>query len=61
MPIAGVYVKTPFKPLGVTTVALSCLALRLSAVVMLAGVAQVMVGVAFAITTGGTQLIGVEG
>ena len=61
MPIAGVYVKTPFKPLGVTTVALSCLALRLSAVVMLAGMAQVMVGVDLITTSGAQLLIGIDG
>ena len=61
VPIAGVYLNIPSNPLGVTTVALSCLALRPSAVVMLAGVAHVMVGVNL-ITTGGVQpLIGIDG
>ena len=57
VPTAGVYVKTP----ATDAVALSCLALRPSAVVMLAGVAHVMVGVNL-ITTGGVQpLIGIDG
>ena len=57
MPIAGVYVKTP----ATDAVALSCLALRLSAVVMLAGMAQVMVGVDLITTSGAQLLIGIDG